>query len=342
MTNKQKKNGITLIALVVTIVVLLILAETSIAILTGDNGIFNQAKEAKQQTEIEGYKEEIKLAIIEEQINAETGANLGNKFNYENVWEILRNNDNNLKVVEREIENTKDKIYLLIYKSYKYKIDQNKNVIYIGDGEKEEEENPITPGPAEYKITYYKNDGTNEKIEQIVKLGKETILPLDKFTRGGYILEGWYENPETTGTKIENVSTNKEIFVRWILKTQIEDLGSTIIEGKIYTSSYEIWNKEQLKDFRDKVNGLNGKMANTFSNSILLQKDNIELNSENWIPIGNSNNKFSGTYDGEKNTINEIKIESTEDYIGLFGYNTGTIKNLTVDGVITKTAGMGS
>ena len=247
-----------------------------------------------------------------------------------------------MKVVEREIENTKDKIYLLIYKSYKYKIDQNKNVIYIGDGEKEEEENPITPGPAEYKITYYKNDGTNEKIEQIVKLGKETILPLDKFTRGGYILEGWYENPETTGTKIENVSTNKEIFVRWILKTQIEDLGSTIIEGKIYTSSYEIWNKEQLKDFRDKVNGLNGKMANTFSNSILLQKDNIELNSENWIPIGNSNNKFSGTYDGEKNTINEIKIESTEDYIGLFGYNTGTIKNLTVDGVITKTAGMGS
>ena len=49
---KFKKNkGITLIALVVTIIVLIILAGISIAMLTGQNGILNRATEAKNATE---------------------------------------------------------------------------------------------------------------------------------------------------------------------------------------------------------------------------------------------------------------------------------------------------
>ena len=47
MVKKSEKNkGITLIALVVTIVVLLILAGVSISMLTGENGIITQAQEA--------------------------------------------------------------------------------------------------------------------------------------------------------------------------------------------------------------------------------------------------------------------------------------------------------
>jgi len=53
-----KEKGITLIALVITIIVLLILAGVSIAMLTGDNGILTQAKKSKVQTEI-GKVEEI-------------------------------------------------------------------------------------------------------------------------------------------------------------------------------------------------------------------------------------------------------------------------------------------
>ena len=44
---KQKNKGITLIALVITIIVLLILAGVTIAALSGDNGILTKAKEAK-------------------------------------------------------------------------------------------------------------------------------------------------------------------------------------------------------------------------------------------------------------------------------------------------------
>ena len=62
---KIKKNstkGITLIALVVTIIVLLILAGVSIAMLTGENGILTQAKNAKIQTEIGKVEELANLA----------------------------------------------------------------------------------------------------------------------------------------------------------------------------------------------------------------------------------------------------------------------------------------
>ncbi len=46
----RNNKGITLIALVVTIIVLLILAGVSIAMLTGDNGILKQSKKAKTDT----------------------------------------------------------------------------------------------------------------------------------------------------------------------------------------------------------------------------------------------------------------------------------------------------
>ena len=55
-------KGITLIALVITIIVLLILAGVSIAMLTGDNGILTQASQAKIQTEIGKVEELANLA----------------------------------------------------------------------------------------------------------------------------------------------------------------------------------------------------------------------------------------------------------------------------------------
>ena len=66
---KKKENGITLIALVITIIVLLILAGVSIAMLTGDNGILTQAQNAKNKTEEAQANEVSDLANIESLIN---------------------------------------------------------------------------------------------------------------------------------------------------------------------------------------------------------------------------------------------------------------------------------
>ena len=60
----KQKNGITLIALVITIIVLLILVGVSIAMLTGQNGILTQAQNAKTTTEEKSAEDKIKLAVM--------------------------------------------------------------------------------------------------------------------------------------------------------------------------------------------------------------------------------------------------------------------------------------
>ena len=60
---KNDMKGITLIALVITIIVLLILAGISIAMLTGQNGILTQSQNAKEQTENSNNWEQVKLAV---------------------------------------------------------------------------------------------------------------------------------------------------------------------------------------------------------------------------------------------------------------------------------------
>ena len=59
---KQEK-GITLIALVVTIVVLLILAGVSISLVLNNNGVISKAKDAKYSTEKGQAQDEVNLAI---------------------------------------------------------------------------------------------------------------------------------------------------------------------------------------------------------------------------------------------------------------------------------------
>ena len=61
----KKNSGITLIALVVTIIVLLILAGISISMLTGQNGILNRAAEAKEKTQVANEKEAVNMAAME-------------------------------------------------------------------------------------------------------------------------------------------------------------------------------------------------------------------------------------------------------------------------------------
>ena len=60
----RKNNGITLIALVITVIVLLILAGVTIATLTGENGILTKATDAKEQTEIGDEQEKVKLSAV--------------------------------------------------------------------------------------------------------------------------------------------------------------------------------------------------------------------------------------------------------------------------------------
>ena len=67
--------------------------------------------------------------------------------------------------------------------------------------------------------------------------------------------------------------------------------------------------------------------------------NNIDLGDAEWAPIGTEEYPFNGILDGNGNTVSGLNITKTTDGLaGLVGYNTGTIKNLTVSGNIDADA----
>ena len=93
---------------------------------------------------------------------------------------------------------------------------------------------------------------------------------------------------------------------------------------------YQIATADDLKAFRDKVNGGATTACAILTADIMLDK------SETWTPIGSSKNKYNGTFDGQGYTISGLNVNETgSNEAGLFGdtaqSNTSpVIKNLTI------------
>ena len=115
MKNKIKEErAITLIALVVTIIVLLILAGISINMLTGQNGILNRASEAKESTGAAQTEELVKLSItdaISRGLGSLTDANLKTAL------------DNNIGAGKYEISGDETNGWTVKANGKEYKID---------------------------------------------------------------------------------------------------------------------------------------------------------------------------------------------------------------------------
>lgn len=68
LENKRLNSGITLVALVVTIIILLIISTVAIATLGGENGLIKRTIQAKEAHKIAETKEKIELEIANLQI----------------------------------------------------------------------------------------------------------------------------------------------------------------------------------------------------------------------------------------------------------------------------------
>ena len=99
----ENKKGITLVALVVTIVVLLILAGVSINLVLGENGLITKAQEAKQKSHEESIKEQADMALANYQLekakNGETSSLEDNKI--ENLEIIEENPSQDVKFIAK-------------------------------------------------------------------------------------------------------------------------------------------------------------------------------------------------------------------------------------------------
>ena len=111
-------------------------------------------------------------------------------------------------------------------------------------------------------------------------------------------------------------------------------------DGKV-GNPYIITKAEELKWFRDEVDrGRNNICAKIADNVEVIDMSTVchaadksqNLEEKSWVPIGDSNNKYQGTFDGNHKTITNLYINASQYYTGLFGFTyEGTIKNLTFE-----------
>ena len=101
---------------------------------------------------------------------------------------------------------------------------------------------------------------------------------------------------------------------------------------------YQISTAAELAWFRDQVNSGNNTISATLTEDIDLAefchaKDGTKYTEEvSWTPIGNSDNKYQGTFDGNGKTIRNLYINATSDHAGFFGNaDAGSLKNITFD-----------
>lgn len=115
--------GITLIALIITIIILLILAGITLNMVVGENGIFGKASTAKNKTEIAQYEEELRMCVLEMQTDsAEKGKNLTLKDIQENFQTEVGRIQNTTEIsIDPNDEESITKV-TGIYKGYNFEI----------------------------------------------------------------------------------------------------------------------------------------------------------------------------------------------------------------------------
>ena len=137
MNNNQ--SGITMIALIVTIIVLLILAAISIGMATGDNGILKKAGEAKNNAEISEEKEAIGMALVQVERKSTSGNIEIDRLKTEINKQIKKTDEHGAKVSK-----TFNKIIVVMPSNRKYFIDEQGNIKKaFWDEQKDESGNTI-------------------------------------------------------------------------------------------------------------------------------------------------------------------------------------------------------
>lgn len=174
--NIKNSNGITLITLIITIILLLILAGIVINLSIGQNGIFNRTKQAKGKYEEVAEKEKLQAVLVEAAIQKETNMNYNNKEFLNNMLE-----ENGMKVNGD----------LVIVEKYNFSIDRDKLEIIINENNNELCKIEVTYiGTTSFRVNIskvyneeevkeyiYIIDGSHEKVTTEKECTKENLLP---------------------------------------------------------------------------------------------------------------------------------------------------------------------
>lgn len=302
----RNQNGITLLALSITIVILLILAGITISAVTSKNGIIENTKEAKIQTEVANEKEILEKATI--QAMAEDSRGNINKG-------ILQSKlDGDAGIGKTEVEESGDEFEVLFIDSNRYyKIDKDGNI-----GEMQEIIEDKAPGDITKDVNGNVLDGSENKPYEIWCI--EDLVALSNMARGeGVILK----NGEAVEINLASSFSGKYIVLKRSLdflskfsyaNSERTDFGD--INGNLEDGNMLINEMTTGKGFIPII-GFSGNFDGKSENEIY-KISNIYIQSEGMAGLfayvsGNvtiKNLDISGTIKGESHTggiIGEIR-----------------------------------
>ena len=202
---------------------------------------------------------------------------------------------------------------------------------------------PITVAGKEYKyagmnyIGFASKEGTPVTVKYILNTTEGNI---------DNTIENVPVKPNYRTNIVGNLITSKtaytiELDETWGTPEEVVDLwDGTSMKQPAYdetTKTYSISVPSEIAWLAAAVNGTLPETkaavpADSFSGKTFILTKDINLNDQAWTPIGNSTNKFQGTFDGNGKTIKNLCVIGTDNYVGLLGFTTdGTIKNLTIE-----------
>lgn len=344
---RSGKKGITLVALVVTIVVLLILVGITLTYALGDNSIFNKVIETKDQTAIAKAREKLELVLTDAKVEKYTEP----KYNQNEYLD---------EMILSKVKNSKVKGDIVISDGYAFTLDRSIPWIEEYIGREEELIFPlVTVSPFVLASDYRTATFTVTASEESKGINRIEIWiegeRIDAFTKR-------YDNIKTEITESYTVNRNGV----YTIKVYADLAGSTTtkVEGIVPTVEFvpngdkryikEHTTKVVVKETNEKIksmkykwtiSGANPPEENEFTqictnNSMITGEDNDMTGTYYlWILLETETGKTSicgsegFNFDNEGPSISEINAEWVEDEKeGL---------NIKVSGVIDEYSGVG-
>lgn len=301
----KKERGITLIALIITIIILLILAGVVLILTIGENGIINHAKTAKETYEEAQAREKLEIVLLDLQTD-----------------KLIKLEYNEGEYINERLTNKGFSVNenIVLVDGWQFEIDRSvpKVLASIGKGELEKniKINSSSETSSDYTKAILNIEIEYEKEITEITLNGESVEVPEKID-GKYTIQR-----EVTSNGIYSVIAKDVEDKRNIASIKISDIAEDM----------QIFNLEDMISFRDKVN-----TGATFEGRTVTLMNDIDLQgseTNQWIPIGKDVTTFKGTFDGNYKTISNLYINSNQ-YVGLgFFYKidtNATLRNIKLE-----------
>ena len=339
--NKEITNqrGITLVALVVTIVILLILSGITISSVFGDNGIIEKSKIAKNEVEVGTVKEALKLYYLSNDIGQKeqdpvNGLMPKEEITDETLLNIIMENQAGIESIDYIEYSRLYKLDLSVLgipniEENKYFMDIGTKMVYINNGIKLSKGITYVLEEKEICPVYLRAEEIEEGFKLIANVEDNTNVRSYSF----YIGEELYKIVSGNGTEAQINVTDKD-FGEYECYVKVNRMGGTSDSSpNIIAENYCIKNANDMEVFKNMVkdgNNFAGKKVKVIADIDLVGSEQ----NRNWEPIGAEGASFSGTLEGNNHKISNLYNKGVNgNYQGLFGVTqNATIQNIIIEG----------